>query len=1002
LAGVSWATYTYDTDKSEWRALDLAEALVALAQRYGRPATGENPDVVAGNLLKMQDVIDADKILEIVGKVSTGAANAPELEHAKTALEDAATIGRRIERGVATVALWTGIGLAIAAGVLQIVAHFAAPDVAQDLVLAANVLSTVSGAIGLAMQIYTVVRTTISVASTAGVSIGTALSSTLTAVTKIGSATGIAAIIGAVISVVMTWGSFIYSVCSGGVATGSVAFNSGLAAAIAATILAIVLFAISLTVIGSVISALASLIDLILGFFGITGSSAWVTKKLAETFYQAEVLIDLRRDDLLSIEDLGMSLRNPEDGIKEGNQVQFEATILNTVRHRDFRESYDGYYLMPDRMAATYLWTPDTLKATRLYYLLAANAVMTQLDFAKTIAQWIGSGNTDRLAGAGGPMDWFNQTTFVDYYPPVCTDFGNGPVCRSGTQAVRKYQAQSRRGPITSFYGYVFSDDEDEKTVLPGGVLAAGVNAMQPLFLYMAYEVPTSSCWLLSSCETKPVTGTARINLGGDIHLDVMPATLDGFYQLNWAYNWLASALPAWLLEAAPLGPTFPPHKDYDGDGLLASDSTVGGNDPDDHRWDTDGDGLSDYFELNWRGTGGAGLTAAADGGLNPTAVDTDGDGLSDWEEVTGWAFAYAEGKTTWVTSSPVLADTDGDGLTDAMEKSLNARDPTLRLNPRAWNQYPVTIITEVSDDDGYVTPGANLTYTVTLRNDLLTDMYVQGALTTTLPAALGGRTITRAFDLGRDGVVTQSVPFTVQADLGSQKATIRTEASARLVSYEGQSAPPQGIAWVMREDVLAIDNDLPTATLASLPFVTPGGTRVIWGTASDPSSPVARVDVRLDGGAWQAAEGTTHWTYAVDLPGEEGAHTLAVRTTDAVGTRSSPRRRPRCTSRAYRPMCASTWRGIPSFVRCMTRAAGAGASPSRERWSIPPRRCRRAASAASPCASIPTTTAGRRPPSTRASPRTSGPSTISWGRSARMSTRRGNTPSRCARLTTP
>ena len=34
-----------------------------------------------------------------------------------------------------------------------------------------------------------------------GVSIGTALSSTLTAVTKIGSATGIAAIIGAVISV---------------------------------------------------------------------------------------------------------------------------------------------------------------------------------------------------------------------------------------------------------------------------------------------------------------------------------------------------------------------------------------------------------------------------------------------------------------------------------------------------------------------------------------------------------------------------------------------------------------------------------------------------------------------------------------------------------------------------------------------------------------------------------------------------------------------------------
>ena len=56
MAGVSWATYTYDTDKSEWRALDLAEALVALAQRYGRPATGENPDVVAGKTFFVQQL----------------------------------------------------------------------------------------------------------------------------------------------------------------------------------------------------------------------------------------------------------------------------------------------------------------------------------------------------------------------------------------------------------------------------------------------------------------------------------------------------------------------------------------------------------------------------------------------------------------------------------------------------------------------------------------------------------------------------------------------------------------------------------------------------------------------------------------------------------------------------------------------------------------------------------------------------------------------------------
>ena len=951
LAGLSWATYTYDSAGGEWRALELSEALVELAQRYGTPTAGENadvvagqtffvqqlyralhdgvaaiveqggipleiggaaerddtimegiagiigtfgssvPDLVTGNLLKLQDVIDADKIMELIGKVSTGGANTPELEHAKIALEDASTMGRRLEKGIATVAMWAGIGLAVTAGVLLVVAQFAAPDLAQDLVLASNVLSTVSGAISIAMQIYTVVRTTISVATTAGVSMASALGSTLSAVTKITSAAGVAAIIGVVISVVMTWGSFIYSVCSGGAGTESVAFNSGLAAAIAATILAIVLFVISLSVIGSIIVALASLIDLILGFFGITGLSGWITKALAEMFYQAEVLVDFNRDDLLAIEDLDMSLRTPEDGIKEGNQVLFEATLLNTVRHRAFEETYDGYDRMPESMKDTRLWTADTLKATKLHYLLAANALITDLDLAATIKGWEVAGYTSYLAAVGGAMSWFNQTSFTDTYPRVCYPSQHGVVCIPSVD-ITKYQASSRRGPLTSAYGYAFTDG----TVLPGGVLAPGVNAMQPLYLYMAYEAPTSSCWIFSNCSTTSVTGTTRINLGSDIVLDVVPDTLDDLYRLDWAHTWLGSALPAWLLDVTPLGPVFPAHKDYDGDGLLAQ--AAGGNDPDDRRWDADGDGLSDYFELNWRAANGAaGLSATdpdtdgdglSDGeeirlGSNPTVADSDGDGLSDAVEVAGWAFEYASGKSTWVTSNPLLADTDGDGLTDAMEKSLNADDPTLRLNPRAWNECPITIVSETSDADGYTKPSASLTYTVTLRNDLLTDMYVQGVVTTTLPAVLGGRTITRTFDLGRDQSVTQSVPFTVQAGAPSQSVAIRTEASTRLVPYEGQAAPHQGVSRLTRDDVLVIDNDLPTASLSSPPYVTPGGTRVIWGAASDPSSPVARVDVRLDGGAWRVAEGATHWTYAVDLPGEEGAHTLAVRATDAV-----------------------------------------------------------------------------------------------------------------------
>ncbi len=960
MAGLSWATYAYDPATEGWRALSLSASLVELARRYAVAGEGENadyvagqtfflqqiyralhdgvgaiveqggipleiggaserdeeiaggidtiinayggaaPDYLVGDLFTLQDVIDVDAIMELVGKVGAGQADATQLAQAKAALEDASTIGRRVEKGIATVAMWAGIGLAITSGILGIVAQFASPEVAQDLALASSVLATLSEGIGLAMQIYTVVRTAMSVASTAGVSMASAVGSTLGTINKIASTTGAAAVIGAVISVGMAWGSFIYSACSGGASAGSVAFYSGLAAAIAATILAIVLFAISLSVIGSIIVAIASFIDLILGFFGITGFADWFTKALAGMFYQAEVLVDFQRDDLLVMEDVGMSLRTPEDGLKEGNQLLFEATLLNTVRHRDFEERYDGYSRMPDSMKDRALWTADALKATQLHYLLAANAALTNVDLAATIQHWRAAGYAGYLAAVGGSMKWFDQKTFTDVYPEVCYPSEYGPNCYPPV-SVTKYQASSRRGPITSAYGYQSTDG----TVLPGGVLAPGVNAMQPLFLYMAYEAPTSSCWLFSSCSTKAVTGTARINLSNDIVLDVVPDTLDGFYRLDWASTWRTRNLPAWLVNTMPKGLHFPAHRDYDGDGLLSASAPGGGSDPDDTRWDTDGDGLSDYFEVNWRAPDGSGAglnprTPDTDGdglsdaeeirlGTNPTVADTDGDGLSDYEEARGWAFEYAPGKITWVTSSPLLADTDGDGLTDAMEKRLNDADPTLRLNPRAWNECPVTIVTETTAPGDYTMPGASLAYTMTLRNDLLTDMYVQGVVTTTLPAVLGGRTITRTFNLARDQAVTQSLQLSVPAKVPSQSAAIHTEASTRLVPYAGGAAPDQGISRLLRDHTLVIDNDLPTASLSSPPFVTPGGTRIIWGAASDPTSPVALVDVRVDDGAWQRASGTTHWTYALDLPGEEGAHTLSVRATDTVGHAQSP-----------------------------------------------------------------------------------------------------------------
>jgi hypothetical protein len=65
--------------------------------------------------------------------------------------------------------------------------------------------------------------------------------------------------------------------------------------------------------------------------------------------------------------------------------------------------------------------------------------------------------------------------------------------------------------------------------------------------------------------------------------VDVFPRTLDEFYAFNWD-----SALGA--------------QADRDGDGLLAA--SFNGSDPDDTTADTDGDGLSDRFELTLQSKG--------------------------------------------------------------------------------------------------------------------------------------------------------------------------------------------------------------------------------------------------------------------------------------------------------------------------------------------------------------------------------------------------------------
>src|SRR5690606_19733136 len=148
----------------------------------------------------------------------------------------------------------------------------------------------------------------------------------------------------------------------------------------------------------------------------------------------------------------------------------------------------------------------------------------------------------------------------------------------------------------------------------------AGLNqSAGNIYLTEAYALPYRGCWSVFgagkfNCDWEYIKGSAHIDIGSELLLDVLPATIGEFMDVeSWGGGQISSSN-----GTNATAPAFPMQRDQDNDGLL--NQVVGGADPDDSTADTDGDGVSDLMEITH--------------GTDPLNPDTDGDGLSDADEI--------------------------------------------------------------------------------------------------------------------------------------------------------------------------------------------------------------------------------------------------------------------------------------------------------------------------------------------------------------------------------
>lgn len=586
-------------------------------------------------------------------------------------------------------------------------------------------------------------------------------------------------LIGAVIGVAVTWGFFIYTAAISGLAAGSPELNRAAFEAIAGSVIIVLLTILAANPIGAIIAAILGVIDLLLTLIcelgvdelrttPLLGGACFTlttaaTKYLLYLIYNYDLMVDIGRTDLMVTGAPQVTLAEPSKGYVAGNAISVAMPITTTLVHKN-PDPNNGVLING------YLWlfSPANIRRNTFKYSLSPNGPQTP------------PAALDQM-----PNDW--QNIFEDH----------------------KYV-------LTPMYrGQAFTNQ-----TLPAYNPTAGLNQVVNFNINQGYAATAYECWMMwipgtpvffPVCYEREFKGENHVPVNSLVY-DIFPNTIDGFmaqtatgngsFRLNWDTRFAALA-------------------DSDGDGLRSQ--AANGLDPDDSKTDTDGDGLSDTFELQQRAAGYAlspllrdtdndGLTdrQELELGSDPGVADSDNDGLTDGQEVrhlvynasgqptTTWAGGWqvtmnsSPALTVWVSSNPLVADSDNDGISDQAEKALAASTtPANRVDsagvpyhPGVVNRPPLTVLTDSNALFGYVAPGQSLHYTTTV---IANQAVAPGVLNLTVPSALGSAPVGQPLNFNPSASVpqtlTQASGFTVNAGATTAAIALTSTVTTRLAT---------------------------------------------------------------------------------------------------------------------------------------------------------------------------------------------------------------------------